>query len=149
MCEYRQTDSTERILYRQSPLSIGAPKTYYKSLNSRAAAWISLVTGLNKNKFEDMVIPLKLTEDEKQQLWILIAYTHYNLISPTIFFDFLMEMAIEEKARFTSFATAEKLRKWPTNPIPARFQDNFLVFLYIAIRDGEYAFSLLKSLDSL
>ena len=96
-----------------------------------------------------MVYPLNLTDDEKQQLWILTAYTHYNLISPTIFFDFLMEIAIEEKARFTSFATAEKLRKWPTNPIPAKFQDNFLVFLYLAIRDGEYAFTLLKSLDAL
>ncbi len=149
MCEHRQIDPTERIIYRQSPLSTGTSKSYYKSLNSRAAAWISLVTTLNKNKYEDMVYPLNLTDDEKQQLWILTAYTHYNLISPTIFFDFLMEIAIEEKARFTSFATAEKLRKWPTNPIPAKFQDNFLVFLYLAIRDGEYAFTLLKSLDAL
>ena len=149
MCEYREIDSDERNIYPQSPLFIVSKQSYYSSLNTRAAAWTTLVTNLNKNRFEDMVYPLKLTHNEKQQLWILVAYAHYNLISPVVFFDFLMEVAIEEKSLFTSFATAEKLRKWPASPVPAKFQDNFLLYFYLAIRDGGSVFNLINSIDTL
>lgn len=149
MCEHREIDPTRRTIYVSSPLFAVNKDSYYLSVSRRVRAWTSLVTNLDKNKFDDMVYPLKLTQDEKQQLWILIAYAHYYLISPVAFFEFLMEVAIEEKTRFTSFATAEKLRKWPASPVPARFQDNFLVYLYLAIRDGERAFTLLNRLDIL
>jgi hypothetical protein len=149
MCEHREIDPTARIIYGESPLIFCHKQSFYKSIKSRVAAWISLTTNLNKNKFLDITYPLKLSEEEKQQLWILVAYCHYHLISPTAFFDFLMEVAIEERVRFTSFATAEALRKWPMTPIPDKFQDNFLVFLYIAIRDGSQAFKMLSTLDTL
>lgn len=149
MCEYREIDTAEHTIYAESPLFAVGKRSYYVSVRNRAAAWTCLVTNLNKNRFEDMVYPLRLTQDEKQQLWILVAYAHYNLISPVVFFDFLMEVAIEEKTRFTSFATAESLRKWPASPVPTRFQDNFLLYLYLAIRDGGGVFNLLNCLDSL
>ena len=149
MCEYREIDRPERTIYRESPLFFVGNKGYYSSLKNRAAAWTTLVGNLNKNRFEDMVYPLMLTQNEKQQLWILVAYAHYNLVSPVVFFDFLMEVAIEEKAQFTSFATAEKLRKWPASPVPSIFQDNFLLYLYLAIRDGGGVFNLLNCLDTL
>ncbi len=149
MCEYREIDPTTHVIYAESPLFINQKQSYYKSIQGRASAWTTLVTTLNKKKFHDMTCPLRLTEDEKQQLWILLAYCHYHLISPIAFFDFLMEVAIEERVSLTSFATAEALRKWPKSPVPAKFQDNFLLFLYLAIRDGGQVFKMLNMLDSL
>lgn len=149
MCEYREIDTAEHTIYRESPLFAVNKTSYYSSVKNRAAAWTALVGNLNKNRFEDIVYPLRLTQNEKQQLWILIAYAHYNLISPVVFFDFLMEVAIEEKAQFSSFATAEKLRKWPASPVPSKFQDNFLLYLYLAIRDGGGVWNLLNCLDTL
>jgi hypothetical protein len=147
MCEYREIDPTDRMIYGESPLS--QKESFYKSVKSRVATWVSLTTNLNKYRFFDTIYPLKLSDEEKEHLWIVIAYCHYHLISPTAFFDFLMEVAIEEHVRFTSFATAEKLRKWPMSPVPTKFQDNFLRFLYLAIRDGSSAFKMLNTLDTL
>ncbi len=149
MCEYREIDPTARMVYGESPLIISHKQSYYKSIKSRVAAWVSLTTNLNKSRFFDITHPLKLSEEDKEHLWILICYCHYHLISPTAFFDFLMEVAIEERIRFTSFATAEALRKWPMTPVPDKFQNNFLVFLYLAIRDGSSAFKMLNTLDTL
>lgn len=149
MCEYREIDTTDKIVSSETLVAPIKKESYLVSVRNRTASWTNLVSNLNKNRFESMLYPLILTEDEKQQLWILVAYAHYNLISPVAFFDFLMEVAIEEKCLYTSFATAEKLRKWPRSPVPRNFQDNFLVFFYLCIRDGARAFSLLNCLDTL
>lgn len=149
MCEHRNIDDTERILYMISPLDVTHPNSYYKTLKARQAAWIRLTSGMNKNQFHDILYPLKLTDEQKEHLWLIICYCHYHLESPTIFFDFLMEVAIEERASLRSFSTAEAIHQWPKNPIPEKFQNNFLLFLYLAIRDGRRAFTFLETLDLL
>jgi hypothetical protein len=149
MCEHREIDLPERIIYAVSPLDARPNKTYLATVKTRATSWTRLTSQLNKGQFHDCTRALKLTEFEKQHLWILLAFCNYHLISPLAFFDFLMETAIEERVTLTSYATAEALRKIPGNPIPQGFQDNFLVFLYLAIRDGARAFSLLNTLEVL
>ena len=148
MCEYREIDPTERIIYKISPLD-SSNLSVLASLKTRSSALTRLTSRLNKVQFQDMIRTLKLNKDETEKLWLLLAYCNYHLISPLAFFDFLLEVAIEERITLKSYTSAEALRSWQNHPIPATFQDNFLVFLYLAIRDGARAYSLLETIDAL
>lgn len=149
MCEHRQIESIERIIYKNSPLGTMGKHSFYETLKIRHAAWMRLLNYQNKGQFHDMTLPLKLNDTQKEHLWLLISYCSYHLPIPSIFFDFLMDVVIEERATLRSFSTAEALRKWPRNPVPQNFKDNFLLFLYLAMRDGERAFSFLEDLEAL
>lgn len=151
MCEYKEikveTESLPRIYWPK--MSKNMPETYLASIQRRTRVWVNQTSEPHKNKFHEFTSLLNLNEDQKQKLWMIICYCHLHLISPLAFFDFLAEIAVEERVRLTSFASAEKLRAWPKNPIPATFQDNFLVFVYLAIRDGLNAYVQLENLDNL
>lgn len=149
MCEHREIQEMERTIYNVSPLATLAPHSYYKTLKNRVAAWVRLTSDMSKTQFHDIIYPLKLTEEQREHLWLIISYCHYHLVSPAVFFEFLMEVSIEERASLHSYASAASLREWQKNPIPQKFQDNFLLFLYLAIRDGSRAFSFLEHLEIL
>lgn len=149
MCEYKEIRPRDFEPRQLSTPGKMEKSSYLSDLKRRVNAWNTLVSSPNKQTFQNETKGFSLTEEQLQMLWMLVCYAHFHLISPLAFFDFLMEVAVEEKATFTSFATAEKLRKWPKNPIPARFQDNFLLFLYLMIRDGRSALAHLDELNSL
>ena len=149
MCEHRQIDPTERIIYHSSPIDAKPQRSYLSTIKIRTNTWTRLISNLNKQQFHDIFYKQDLTDNQKQRLWLLLAYCNYHLLNPSTFFDFLGEAAIEEKVTLKSFSTADVLRSWGKNSVPSHIQDNILVFLYLVIRDGGRVLSLIDTIDSL
>ncbi len=144
MCEYREITTylpeelvtNTRLASPESPiLSPMRPHSYYAALKSRTKSWRMMCRkpDLEKTRTACRGLP----EERIREIWILVNLIHYDVRDVSLFFETLMELAIEEKARFTSFADPALLRAWLADLISERFEDENLLFLYLCIRDGE------------
>lgn len=111
--------------------------SYYKQLKDRVKTWGILCSKPKLDIFHRIFHDIE--EPRREDFWQLIQHVYYNVKDPKGFFEVLMELAIEEKARFHSFADSKQLREWVGSYVGDNFKDAVLMKLYFYIRDGERA----------
>ena len=111
--------------------------SYYRILKDRVKTWGILCSKPKLETFHRIFHDID--EPEKEVFWRLIQHVYYHVRDPKAFFEVLMELAIEEKARFHSFADVDELREWLAPHLGHHFEDKALLKLYLYIRDGERA----------
>ena len=109
--------------------------TYYGLLKRRVKTWGILCTRPSLEIFTREYGDID--EPQREKIWKLVQHVHYHIREPKAFFERMMEMAIEEKARFHSFANPVELRAWLSAHLNEHFEDAALMKLYLYIRDGE------------
>lgn len=150
MCEYKLTEKEpEPRTYLAEelftgPITILEPCllreyriSYYRTLKDRTKTWTILCTKPKLETFHRIFHDID--EPNKEVFWRLIQHVNYHVKDPKGFFDGLMELAIEEKVRFHSFADAVQLRDWLAPYLTEHFENSALLKLYFYIRDGERA----------
>lgn len=143
------TNEDTYTIYGTSPLTAEGRRSYLSTLQSRVKAWTNLTKSPNKKTFNELTLPLNITVADREKLWLIVAYCNYRLEDHEAFFNHIMEIAIEERVTFTSFATVEALRQWPTNTFPDGFNNDILLFLYFCMRDGPSAYEQLSKIPPL
>lgn len=109
--------------------------SYYSALKTRTKSWRIMC---RKPEVEKTKRACRgLSEQQTRDIWILVNLVQYDVRDIPLFFETLMELAIEERARFTSFADPALLRPWVADIVSERFEDEHLLYLYLCIRDGE------------
>ena len=147
MAQLEYSEYTERALNRSGILAeeivTAAPKpiskrqfTYYSTLKQRVRQWIAFCSQVNLKMFHRLASTVALPEACKYEIWMLICEIHYFIPKPDDFFEGLMELAIEEKAKFRSFTTAADLRLLLVDLHPGQMTDDSLLKLYLLVRDG-------------
>lgn len=122
-------------MVKEPPVSLlDTTFSYYSSLQIRVKLWTLLCQKPTLSIFKSLFGPLRLSEPHQESFWLLANSIHYNIKDVKAFFDTLMELAIEEKVRFHSFAYAKELRPWIQD---SALSDDTLVKIYLCIRDGE------------
>ncbi len=144
MCEHREITTylpeelVTEIQVSSPALSTASPvraSSYYANLKRRVKSWRIMCRKPNLEQVRNAC--RGLFEQRIRDIWVLVNLVHYDVRDVPLFFETLMELAIEEKARFTSFADPALLRPWLADLISERFEDENLLFLYLCIRDGE------------
>lgn len=120
---------------KESPVSLlDTTFSYLSNLQIRIKLWTLLCQKPSVHIFRSLFGPLHLPEPHQESFWLLANSIHYNISDVKGFFETLMELAVEEKTRFHSFATARNLRPWIQD---SHLTDKSLVRIYLCIRDGE------------
>lgn len=147
MAQLEYCDYTERAIERGGFLAeeLVAPmpkprskssSTYYSSLKLRIREWSAFCQTMNLKAFHRLATTLGIKDDCKYELWMLISEVHYFISKPEEFFEGLMELAIEEKAKFRSFSKASDLRLLLVDLQAAQMTDASLLKIYLLVRDG-------------
>ena len=117
------------------------PRTpsYLLTVEKRIAAWSHLCVGPSLAILD--IVAGTIHGERKEQVWNVATHIHFHVKSVRKFLHALGEIAIEERTKFRSFATAERLREGLTRYGYEEFaslpiDDAVLQFLYLAIRDG-------------
>jgi hypothetical protein len=147
MAQLEYCDYTERAIERggflAEELVAPMPKTrskssptYYSTLKLRVREWNAFCQTMNLKAFHRLAATIGIAEHCKYELWMLISEVHYFISKPEDFFEGLMELAIEEKAKFRSFSKASDLRLLLADLQSTQMTDESLLKIYLLVRDG-------------
>ena len=122
-------------------MSLKPPMSYLARLEQRAAAWSELCETPTIYTFDDAFHGY--SEECRLTVWHHITQVHYYIRNVRSWTRALVELAVEERARFRGCASAaairEGLARWisPEAAVLASYlHGNTLLFVYLAIRDG-------------
>ena len=142
MAQLEYCDYTERALLAEdlvtAPSKVRSKphSTYYSTLKLRVKEWNAFTQQLNLKLFHRLATSIGIAEQCKYELWMLVSEVHYFISKPEEFFEGLMELAIEEKAKFRSFSKASDLRLLLVDLQPTQMTDESLLKIYLLVRDG-------------
>lgn len=107
---------------------------YLTTVNTRAKGWRMLCEKPTKSRLEKAVGGASAEQQEK--VWNIITHVHFHVKDVQIFINTLVELVIEERVTFTSFADPEKIRNHMLCDLE-NLSDESLMFVFYALRDGE------------